>query len=36
MEYTHGNSMDTNLARKPFATDRYAVLTGVEILEAGP
>ena len=28
--------MDTNLARKLFAGDRYAALTGVEILEAGP
>ena len=28
--------MDTNLARKLFAQDRYAALTGVEIIEAGP
>jgi acyl-CoA thioesterase len=28
--------MDTNLARKLFAADRYATLTGVEILSAGP
>ena len=36
MKYTIGNSMDTNLARKLFAQDRYAALTGVEILSAGP
>ena len=28
--------MDTNLARNLFAGDRFAALTGVEILSAGP
>lgn len=29
------DSMDTNQARRIFAADRYAALTGIEIVEAG-